>query len=250
MIQQVLQKTTFLSILLMSLLINACTAQSEKIHVLPNENHTETLVTDTQSIKDNLNNNSLPDPDLKGEMSLEEALANRRSVRSFKDTPLTPDQIGQLLWAAQGITHPTGYRTAPSAGALYPLEVYATTQDGLFHYDPAAHSLVEILSDDPRPALYQAALEQEPIREAPLVIIITGVFGRTAIKYGESRSPQYVHLEAGHAAQNILLQAVALGLGAVPIGAFQDSQVKEALSLPSDHIPFYLIPVGSPKNNG
>jgi SagB-type dehydrogenase family enzyme len=189
----------------------------------------------------------LPEPDLDGLTSLEQALAERRSVRDFRDEPLTQAQIGQLLWAAQGITHPNGYRTAPSAGALYPLEVYAATQDGLFHYNPEDHSLTQTLLGDPRPALYEAALAQDPVREAPLVIAISGVYARTIIKYGEKRAPLYVHLEAGHVAQNILLQAVALGLGAVPIGGFYADQVKDALALPGEQTPLYLIAVGRPE---
>jgi len=190
---------------------------------------------------------TLPEPGLIGTVTLEETLQLRRSVRQFQDTPLTDAQIGQLLWAAQGITHPSGLRTAPSAGALYPLEFYAATQDGLFHYRPHSHSLERVLEDDPRPALHQAALRQNAVLEAPLVIVISAVFERTAQKYGDARTPQYVYLEAGHAAQNILLQAVALELGAVPIGAFYEDQIIQALSLPADQVPLYLIPVGQPK---
>lgn len=189
----------------------------------------------------------LPQPYLIGAMTLEETLAQRRSVRAFQDTPLTAAHIGQLMWAAQGITHPSGLRTAPSAGALYPLEIYAATQDGLFHYQPQTHSLERVLEHDPRPALYQAALRQNTVLEAPLVILISAVFDRTSQKYGQARTPQYIYLEAGHAAQNILLQAVALDLGAVPIGAFLEDQISEALSLPSDQTPLYLIPVGHPE---
>jgi SagB-type dehydrogenase family enzyme len=189
----------------------------------------------------------LPEPNLQGNLSFEETLADRRSVRQFEDTPLTEAQIGQLLWAAQGITHPSGLRTSPSAGALYPLEVYAATQDGLFRYRPHTHSLERVLEHDPRPALHQAALRQNAVLEAPLVIVINAVFERTAQKYGEVRTPQYVYLEAGHAAQNILLQAVALELGAVPIGAFHEDQLTEALALPPDQTPLYLIPVGQPQ---
>lgn len=188
---------------------------------------------------------SLPPPDLDGPMSLEQTLAGRRSVREFRDQPLTPSQIGQLLWAAQGITDPAGYRTAPSAGALYPLEIYAATEDGLFLYNPRAHSLTQTMVSDPRPAICKAALEQESICEAPLVILITAVYERTAVKYGETRSPRYVHLEAGHAAQNILLQAVSLGLGAVPIGAFSEELLSDALNLPGEHSPLYLVAVGN-----
>jgi SagB-type dehydrogenase family enzyme len=190
---------------------------------------------------------TLPEPDLQGSVSLEQTLVNRRSVRLFQDSPLTDAQIGQLLWAAQGITHPSGLRTAPSAGALYPLEIYAVTQDGLYHYRPHTHSLEKLLDHDPRPALHQAALRQNPILEAPMVIVISAVFERTAQKYGDARTPQYAYLEAGHVAQNILLQAVALDLGAVPIGAFYEDQVSKALSLPSDQTPLYLIPVGYPE---
>lgn len=189
----------------------------------------------------------LPDPDIQGAIPLEQTLANRRSQRQFQTEPLSDSQLSQLLWSAQGVTHPSGYRTAPSAGALYPLEIYAAMASGLYHYDPGTHTLVMIQEQDPRPSLHQAALRQNSVLEAPLVIIITADFARTAQKYGDARSPQYVYLEAGHAAQNILLQAVALELGAVPIGAFYDGQLLEALSLPSDLTPVYLIPVGRPK---
>lgn len=189
----------------------------------------------------------LPEPDRHGTMTLEQTLLKRRSVRQFQDTPLTDAQIGQLLWAAQGITHPDGLRTAPSAGALYPLEVYAATQNGLFRYQPDDHSLERVLDHDPRPDLHQAALHQDPVLNAPLVIVINAVFARTAQRYGDARTPQYVYLEAGHAAQNILLQAVAMELGAVPIGAFYEDQIIEALSLPPEQTPLYLIPVGYSK---
>ncbi|MBE0408322.1 MAG: SagB/ThcOx family dehydrogenase [Anaerolineales bacterium] len=190
---------------------------------------------------------NLPAPDLEGSMTLEAALAKRRSIRSFQDKNLTDHQISQLMWSAQGITHPSGFRTAPSAGALYPLELYAATQDGLFHYQPHEHSLMKVFDHDPRPELYRAALQQDSVLEAPMVIAITAVFARTEQRYGAARTPLYVHLEAGHAAQNILLQAVALDLGAVPIGAFYDDQVKDVLELSQDQTPLYLIPVGYPK---
>ncbi len=188
----------------------------------------------------------LPAPRLKGTLTLEEALARRRSVREFTGDALTLEEIGQLLWAAQGITHPTGKRTAPSAGALYPLEVYVILPESVYHYDPQEHSLRLHLQGDLRPGLYEAALAQEAVLRAPAVFAIAAVYARTAQKYGEERSPRYVHLEAGHAAQNLLLQAAALDLGAVPIGAFYDEEVRAALALPVDHRPLYLIPVGHP----
>lgn len=190
----------------------------------------------------------LPLPTLSGEMSLEEALVRRRSVREFDSQPLTLGELGQLLWAAQGITHERGFRTAPSAGALYPLEVYVATIDGVFHYRPQGHQLLVTSPQDAREKLYEAALRQEPVRHAPAVFIVTAVYERTAKKYGVERSPRYVHLEAGHAAQNLLLEAAALGLGAVPIGAFHDEEIQKALGLPADHQPLYLIPVGHPRD--
>jgi SagB-type dehydrogenase family enzyme len=188
----------------------------------------------------------LPPPVFNSEMTLEEALGSRRSMREYRDQPLTTAEIGQLLWAAQGTTSERGFRTAPSAGALYPLEVYLLTAEGVFHYDPQHHQLRLTSQVDARAALCQAALQQEPVLNAPAVFVVAAVYARTAQKYGDERSPRYVHLEAGHAAQNLLLEATALGLGAVPIGAFHDPEVQQALGLPADHQPLYLIPVGHP----
>lgn len=189
----------------------------------------------------------LPSPAPTGPLSLEEALARRRSVREFDTIPLTMAELGQLLWAAQGITDERGFRTAPSAGALYPLEVYAVTADGIFHYEPPGHRLAQVSAGDARQALQKAALDQKAVGQAPALFVIAAVYGRTARKYGAERSPRYVHLEAGHAAQNLLLEAAALGLGAVPIGAFDDKEVQQALGLPADHEPLYLIPTGHPQ---
>ena len=190
---------------------------------------------------------ALPAPRLKGAMSLEETLAARRSVREFIEEELTLEEISQLLWALQGITAAWGGRTAPSAGALYPLEVYVATADGLYHYVPQGHKAIVQSKADLRGALWRAGLSQNAIREAPAVFVITAVYARTAKKYG-GRAERYVKLEAGHAAQNLLLQAVALDLGGVPIGAFYDDQVQSALSLPSDHEPLYLVPIGQPRD--
>lgn len=189
----------------------------------------------------------LPSPRFDGSMSLEETLGRRRSVRFFGSDPISPAEVSQLLWAAQGITDPTGKRTAPSAGALYPLETYAVTPDGIFHYDPAAHALVVVRPGDHREELYDAALMMDSVRRAPLTIALAAVHARTEARYARDRAPRYVHLEAGHAAQDILLQAVALGLGAVPIGAFLDEEVGEVLGLPSDQSPLYLVSIGHPE---
>lgn len=190
---------------------------------------------------------ALPAPDRSGSVSLEKTLAGRRSVREFSAEPLTQQQLGQLLWAAQGMTGPAGMRTAPSAGALYPLELYVALAHGFFHYDPRRHGLRRIVGLDLRPALSRAALEQESVLHAPAVFLIAAVFERTAAKYGPDRAPRYVYMEAGHAAQNLLLQAVALGLGGVPVGAFQDARLQKVASLPGQEQPLYLIPVGHPR---
>lgn len=189
----------------------------------------------------------LPAPAQKGRLSFEEALARRRSVREFVPQPLTDQELSQLLWAAQGITDAAGHRTAPSAGALYPLELYVATASGFYQYEPRGHQLHRRSERDLRPTIFRAALEQESIMQAPAVFVIAAVYERTMRKYGEARSPRYVHLEAGHAAQNLLLEAVALGLGTVPLGAFYDARVQKALALPGDHEPLYLIPVGHPR---
>ncbi|MGC9360786.1 MAG: SagB/ThcOx family dehydrogenase [Anaerolineae bacterium] len=188
----------------------------------------------------------LPAPRLEGDLSLEAALAQRRSVRSFTDAPLTLEEIGQLLWAAQGVTRDWGGRTAPSAGALYPLELYIVTQDHVARYRPDQHAGEVWLEGDRRQAIWAAGLEQEPLAQAPMILAINGVYQRTQAKYGE-RAERYVLLEAGHVAQNVLLEAVALGLGAVPIGAFYEDTVAKALELPAEARLVYLIPVGHPQ---
>ena len=186
----------------------------------------------------------LPSPRRESSTSLEEAIVQRRSRRSFTQQDLSWEQVSQLLWAAQGITdESTQFRAAPSAGALYPLELYVVTGEGVYHYLPQGHELEKVLDGDFCPPLCEAALSQPAVEDAPVSIVIAAVYQRTEKKYGE-RAVRYVHLEAGHAAQNILLQAVALGLGAVPVGAFYDDKVQEVLSLPPDEEPLYIISVG------
>ena len=187
----------------------------------------------------------LPDPTLGEPGSLEEAIATRRSVRELVDRPLSDAHIGQLLWSAQGITGSRGRRAAPSAGATYPLEVYVATAAGLSRYEIADHALSDHLDGDRRPALAAAAHDQEWIADAGAVVVITGVVERTADRYGD-RAERFVLLEAGHAAQNVLLQATALELVGVPVGAFDDAEVGEVLALPAGHAPLYLLPVGVP----
>jgi len=186
----------------------------------------------------------LPEPAFDGDTSVEAALAKRQSVRHFTSIPLTLSQISQVLWAAQGITRNWGGRTAPSAGASYPLELYLALPDGFFQYIPQNHQLLHISDGNLIEALTAAALGQQCIRESLAIIVIAGVYNRIEQKYRE-RGERYVKVEAGHAAQNILLQAVSLGIGAVPVGAFYDDAVHGVLSLPADHEPLYLIPLGN-----
>jgi len=188
----------------------------------------------------------LPAPKLMGEISVEEALNLRKSVRKFLDKPLSIDQISQLLWSAQGITRTRGelkLRTAPAAGATYPLETYLFTASGGYKYNPADHSLKKVYPDDMRIELAQASHGQTSVSCAHAVFVFTYIEERTSQRYGE-RAYRYICMEAGHVAQNIHLQAVALGLGSVPVGAFTDDKVAEIMQLPENEIPLYIIPVG------
>lgn len=188
----------------------------------------------------------LPAPIVDSGVSLEKALTERRSQRTFSSEPLTTTEVGQVLWAAQGVTDPSGKRTAPSAGAIGPLELFVVSADGVFHYLPDDHALEERGGGDRRNALSAAAADQDQVATAPVVLVVTGILARTAWKFGGDRAWRYVNLEAGHAAQNALLMAAALGLGGVPIGAFDDNAVMDLLGLPADHRPLYLIPLGHP----
>jgi len=183
-------------------------------------------------------------PRLKGPLSLEEALAKRRSVRHFTSRQLDLTQIGQLAWAGQGITEPQkGFRTAPSAGALYPMNLYFATQKGMFVYNPEEHSLEQSLNQDVRESLSTAALRQEPVAKAACDIIVAGSARKLAAKY-DRKAKRYMLMEAGHIAQNIQLQAVSLELGSVTIGAFDISQVRKVCRLPRTLEPIYIICVG------
>jgi SagB-type dehydrogenase family enzyme len=191
----------------------------------------------------------LPDPRLSSSFSLEESLLRRRSIREYSTAPLTLYEVSQLLWAGQGITSENGGRTAPSAGALYPLEVYLVAgkvdnlASGVYHYNPGGHELILINNNDIREGLAEAALGQTAVKNAALVILITVVYERTTQKYGD-RGVRYAQMEVGHAAQNICLQATALNLGTVTIGAFDDNRVKDRLGLADNETPIYIIPVG------
>ncbi|MFA4858387.1 MAG: SagB/ThcOx family dehydrogenase [Candidatus Margulisiibacteriota bacterium] len=186
----------------------------------------------------------LPEPRIDSAVSLENSIKNRRSERSFLSDELTLAQISQLLWAAQGITDPDwGLRAAPSAGAIYPLEIYVVRPSGIFHFVPEKNILEQTSNQDRRSALAQAALGQSFVEEAPAVFVLAANFIKVRQKYG-GRTERYVYIETGHAAENLLLEATALGLGAIPVGAFWDDIAKRMLALPEELFPIYLIPVG------
>ena len=192
---------------------------------------------------------NLPEPHTDAGTSVEQALRLRRSVRTFAEKPLQLSEVAQLLWSAQGITSRDGLRTAPSAGALYPLEIYLVAGSvndlpvGVWHYLPDNHRLEHLNDTDIRNPLTHAALDQAWIRKAAAVVVFAAVYERTTRKYGK-RGIRYVHIEAGHAAENLFLQAVSLDLNTVIVGAFRDDAIRNALNLPQDHVPLILMPVG------
>ena len=196
----------------------------------------------------------LPSPKTEGNKSVEEALAKRRSRRRFQNRELSAEQLSQVLWAAYGITEPVpnrdGLRATPSAGALYPLVIYAAIGNvagievGVYKYVPKEHKIIKTIDKDVREELSAAALGQDAVRDAPVTVIFCAVFSRITERYGERGSERYVFIELGHSAQNIYLQAETLELGACAIGAFTDSRVSEILSLPAEEKPLYLMPVG------
>jgi SagB-type dehydrogenase family enzyme len=196
----------------------------------------------------------LPKPEIRDQASLSDALRHRRSVRAYSGRSLSLQQVGQLLWAAQGRNDPSGLRTAPSAGALYPLELLVAAGDvtgldpGVYRYRPQQHTLEMLHAGDRRERLAGAALGQHWVADSAAVLIITALYERTTRKYGE-RGKRYVHIEVGHAAQNALLQAASLGLGAAVVGAFDDSALASLLDLAAPEQPLYLLPVGWPANN-
>lgn len=194
----------------------------------------------------NRDRTKLPPPRTDGSMSLEAALAQRRTERRFQPHALTDAEIGQLLWAAQGVTHQGHKRTAPSASGLNGLETYVVAADGLTRYLPDEHALEPLGDEDMRARLEVACGGQAFIANAPLVVIFSIVPGRLAGKHGDDRAVRYADFEAGHAGQNLLLQAVALDLGAVPVGSFDDRAVCRLLELPDGEKPRYVFAIGRP----
>jgi len=191
----------------------------------------------------------LPQPRRSGNMSLEEVLLRRRSVRDYVAGSLTLEEISQILWAGQGVTGDKGFRAAPSGGATYPLETYVVSGDvvdvapGLYRYDPGSHSLTTVKNGDLRADLAEAALGQPCVRGAAAVIVLSAIYERTTDRYGD-RGKMYVHMDVGHAAENMLLQATSLGLGSVPVGAFRTRTIGSMLGFPETELPMYLLPLG------
>lgn len=188
---------------------------------------------------------ALPPPRHNSPVSIEAALGGRRSRRDFTGEPLSLSELGQLLWAADGVTGPDGRRTAPTAGNTLPHEVYAITPAGAFHYDGTAHRLEEIDAGDLRTSLSAVTRDDEHILQAGAVVVLTAVIARTEARYAE-RAERYVNLGLGHAAQNVLLQAEALGLSAYPVGAHDVEGVARLLRLPEGCLPLYMVPIGRP----
>jgi len=202
----------------------------------------------------------LPSPQLKGKVSLEETILRRRAVRRYRRDPLNLSQLSQILWSAQGITGTREFRAAPSAGATYPLEIFVFVgkqgviaseakqapeelQAGIYHYEAESHSLSLHNPADLRPDLARATLDQEFIIAAPVDIVICALYHRTSYRYGR-RGERYVHIEVGHVGENIHLQAVALGLATVEVGAFHDEEVRKVLGVEEQIKPLYIMPLG------
>lgn len=190
-------------------------------------------------------NIQLNPPKLKGTISFEECVYKRKSVRKFQSNEIELEKLSQILWAAQAIKNSN--RTAPSAGATYPLEFYVNIkQKGLFYYDFRKKLLIQEIEKDLSSELAMDALGQRFISQAPINIIICADYSRICNRYGD-RGIRYAHIEVGHCAQNIHLEATSLGLGSVPIGAFQDNKVKNTLNLSKNLDPLYIIPLGYPQ---
>lgn len=186
---------------------------------------------------------ALPPPQRDGGPSLAAVLAARRSYRTFGPRTIEDRELGQLLWAAQGTID--GHRTAPSAGALYPLQIRVIDASGVWRYVSAEHALVRESANGLRGSLCTAALGQDSVCHAPVTLVISATFAVTARKYG-ARAERFATLEAGHAAENVLLEAAALGLAAVPVGAFDETSLRRTIGLPAGETPLYLIPIGAP----
>ena len=189
---------------------------------------------------------TLPSAKTTGQMSLEEAIQKRKSVRKYSPKELTVEQVAQILWAANGANPRTKNfiaRNVPSAGGVFPMTVYLLDKNGVYRYQPLNHSLALVKEGDKRKELTEAAFGQGFIKQVPVNLVITADVAKCAQRYGE-RAQRYTDIEAGHIGQNVSLQAVSLGLGTVMVGAFNDEAVKDVLAIPANESPLYIIPVG------
>ena len=236
-------------IVLISLAIISLIAGAAILLRLPVDNAIEPIIT---MPNENAKIILLPEPKHHSDVSIEETLVKRSSVRHYTEEALTIEEVSQLLWAAQGITiRPDGRkgRTAPSAGALYPLEVYLTVRNvdglepGVYHFIPEEHKLKKVFAGDVAAELSAAALGQPWVAQAPINIVIAAVYERTTGRYGD-RGIRYVHMEVGHVGQNISLQVISLDLGTVVVGAFNDDRVHQIINMADDEVPLYIMPVG------
>jgi len=241
-----MKKTTFISFIILTVFFRLCycearagepakTPAAEPVMALPPQ---KTEAPAMENIK------QLPKPEIENGLSVEKSISTRRSLRRFAKQDLTLEQISQLLWAAQGITGETGkFRSAPSAGALYPLTIYVISSSGTYRYLPDGHKIEILNKRDQREELANACGGEKSIEEAALDIVIAADYGKTTWRYG-NRGIRYVDMEAGHVAQNIHLQAVSLGLGSVPVGAFNDEMARKLIGLGAGQQPVYVIPIG------
>ncbi len=212
-----------------------------------NEDKTSKDVMETK--KEDAESISLPKPETDGKVSVEKALNERRSIRSYKDLPLSLKEVSQLLFAAYGITGERGFKTTPSAGATYPLVVYLVVNNaegldkGIYRYIPQGHKIIPIFKGNVKQGLTSACFDQGCIKNAAIVIVFAAIYERTTGRYGK-RGIMYVHQETGHASENVYLQCVSLGLGTVAVGAFNPAEVHKALHVPDGEEVLYLMPVG------
>jgi len=239
-------KYLLVAIILLSAFLAVYLVSTASIQPVKTENHSRVI----------LGTFDLPPATVTSNMSVDQAIKNRRSVRTFSTTPLTLQDVSQLLWASQGITDSErNYRATPSAGHVFPMEIYLVTgnssvnglEAGIYHYNPFNNTLEKIVEGDQRYNLSQAAHQQKWVNEAPISLVITGNYQKMKEKYPDERiSTRFVDIEAGHIGENIYLEAIAHGLGTVAIGSFYDDQMINLLKLPSNETPIYIYPVGYP----
>ena len=251
--ESVLRNLAFLTIVLV--IVSAVVILYKTLEILPLQELQKPTFTPKEQYVENITIIYLPMPRLKGEVSLEEALSMRRSIREYVNKPIPLDVLAQILWAAQGINEVRRrFRTAPSAGATYPLEIYVVVKEGgveglkagVYHYNVYLHALELVRLGDFSRELAKAALDQPWVENAMVNLVIVAEYERTTVRYGD-RGYRYVCMEVGHAGQNVYLQACVLGLGTVAVGAFYDNEVKEILGLPVKYHPLYIMPLGCAK---